>query len=66
MTAAEFQTVMSELGVSNRQMADRLGMNRSSVNAYAAGKAEIPHYVALACAALLAGIPAYGTPPEDK
>lgn len=61
MTPDEFRDVMARLGLSHRQMAERTGLHRNSVNAYASGRSEIPRYVALACAALLAGLPEAGS-----
>ena len=66
MDDSDFQEVMRRLGLSQRQMAERLGLARNTANAYATGKAPIPHYIALACAALLAGIPAFGKTVEDE
>ena len=65
MNAAQFHEVMTRLDLSQRQMAERLGLARNTANAYAAGKQAIPRYIALACSALLADLPAYGSAQED-
>ncbi len=65
MDDSDFQEVMKRLGLSQRQMAERLGLARNTANAYATGKTPIPHYIGLACAALVAGIPAFGQTAGD-
>lgn len=61
MTAQDFEAVHHRLGISRAELCRRLGLSLNSGTAYAKGRAEIPPYIALACAALLAGLPPVAT-----
>jgi len=58
MKAGEFAAWRNEMGLSERDAAARLGMSRGFLRASEQDGA--PLYVALACAALLAGLKPYG------
>jgi hypothetical protein len=57
MTPEDYRDAQARLGLSNRQMAAKLGLSRNAANAYANGTSKIPLYIGLACAALLVGLP---------
>lgn len=57
MTPEDYRDAKARLGLSNRQMAMKLGLSRNAANAYANGTSRIPLYIGLACAALLVGLP---------
>jgi hypothetical protein len=57
MTPEDYRDAKARLGLSNRQMATKLGLSRNAANAYANGTSRIPLYIGLACAALLVGLP---------
>lgn len=63
MTAADFETAIAQLGVSRAELCRRLGLSLNTGTAYAKGRATIPPYIALAIAALVAGLPPYGSTP---
>jgi len=46
MTAPEFRAALKSLNLSQRALAARLGVERSTVNRWAVGKAAVPQYVA--------------------
>ena len=58
MTATSLNAWRERLGLNKSEAALRLGLARNTYAAYEEGRAEIPLYVALACAAI-----AYGLPP---
>ena len=60
MTPAQFTEWRGRLGLSKVAAAETLGLSRNMPQKYEAGEAEIPRYVALACAAVALGIPPYG------
>ncbi len=60
MTPASFLAWRKRLGLTKIEAARRLGVGRNTILAYETGKATIPLYVALACAAL-----AFGLPPQS-
>lgn len=61
MTADEFTNAQERLARSRRQFCDRLGISRKTGDRYALGRAPIPLTVALAIAALEAGLSPAGT-----
>jgi transcriptional regulator with XRE-family HTH domain len=63
MTAADFESAIVQLGISRAELCRRLGLSLNTGTAYAKGRAEIPPYIALAIAALVAGLPPYGSAP---
>lgn len=66
MTADEFNRATIELGGSRAELCRQLGLSLNTGTAYAMGRAKIPRYIALAIAALLAGLPPYGSEPEKS
>lgn len=56
MTAEEFAALPARLGISRAELCRRIGIAPNSGTAYASGKTRIPLTVALACAAVEAGI----------
>lgn len=56
MTADEFTALHQRLAISRAELCRRIGIAPNSGTAYASGKAPIPLTVALACAAVEAGI----------
>jgi transcriptional regulator with XRE-family HTH domain len=46
MTAAEFRAALAALNLSQRALAARLGVEASTVNRWALGKADVPQYAA--------------------
>lgn len=60
MTAADFIELHERLGVSRAALCERLGIAPNTATAYARGRRPIPRTVALACAALAAGLEPYG------
>lgn len=62
MTKDEFRQWRKSLGLTQEQGASVLGMARRQIQKYEVGDAEIPLVVALACAALSAGLDPYPTP----
>lgn len=45
------------LGLTKSEACSRLGLSRTTYDAYLSGKSKIPLYIALACAALAFGLP---------
>lgn len=64
MQAHEFEKLQHELGVSRAKMCKMLGIAPNTGTAYSKGRSEIPLTVALACAALKAGLDPYGAEQE--
>ena len=60
MTAEDFIALQTRLGVSRAELCRRLGIALNTGTAYARGRTPIPRTVALACAALDAGLKPYG------
>lgn len=46
MTADEFRAALKSLGLRQRWLAERLGVETSTVNRWATGKAPVPQYAA--------------------
>lgn len=61
MTAADFNAAYATLGISRAELCRRLGLAVNTGTAYAKGRVTIPPYIALACAALVAGLSPYGS-----
>lgn len=59
MTASDFAAWLAHMGLSQRQAASALGIDRNSVNKYA--KDGAPPSIGYACAALAAGLPQWST-----
>lgn len=58
MTGASFHTWRTKRGLSQQEAADLLGWGRASVQRYEREpKSSVPHYIALACAAIVYGLP---------
>ena len=62
MTAADFIALQQRLGVSRAELCRLIGIAPNSGTAYAAGRKPIPRTVALACAAIEAGLEPAETP----
>jgi hypothetical protein len=62
MTSHDFNDLQARLGVSRAELCRRIGIAYNSGIAYSTGKADIPKPIALACAAVAAGIPPYAEP----
>ena len=52
MTAAEFKFAQAQLGMTNQQLADALGVSFSTITKWRGGQHDIPHMVRLALKAL--------------
>jgi transcriptional regulator with XRE-family HTH domain len=63
MTPTDLQRVQDQLQISRSELCRRLGIAKNTGTAYAFGRAPIPLTVALACAALMAGLDPIGTKP---
>lgn len=61
MTGAELIAWRRRMGLNKTQAAKLLGSNRVTLANYEGGRAEVPRYIALACAALSFGLPPIGT-----
>jgi hypothetical protein len=61
MTAADFEAAPGQLGISRAELCRRLGLALNTGTAYAKGRVSIPPYIALAIAALIAGLEPYGS-----
>lgn len=61
MTADEFNEAQDRAKLSRRRFCEELGIARRTGDAYALGRQPIPKTVALAIAALDAGLPPAGT-----
>jgi transcriptional regulator with XRE-family HTH domain len=57
MTPERFKAWQADRRLDDKSTALALGLARNTVSAYAKGKARIPLYVCLACAALSFGLP---------
>ncbi len=62
MTAQDFLTWRTRLGLIRSQAAEALGLGRNQPQRYEEGQ-PIPLYIALACAAIVGGLAPYGSPP---
>jgi hypothetical protein len=60
MTANDFNAAQKRLGVSRAEFCRRIGIAPNTGTAYALERKPIPITVALACAALLYGLPPVG------
>ena len=60
MTSDDFTSLHQRLGISRAEFCRRLGIAVNTGTAYALGRTPIPRTVALACAALAAGLEPYG------
>lgn len=56
MTKEDFRAWREHMGLNRKQACDALGLGRNTPQRYEDGKAEIPRYVGLACAALAHGL----------
>lgn len=56
MTADEFNKAIHDLGLSRRQLCERIGIARRSADAYALNRAPVPLTVKLAIRAVAAGL----------
>lgn len=56
MTTVAFTAWRKRLGMTATAAAEALGCARNSISAWEIGRAKIPLYVALACAAIEAGL----------
>ena len=56
MTKEDFKAWREHVGFNRKQACDALGLGRNTPQRYEDGKANIPLYVALACAALAHGL----------
>lgn len=56
MTADDFNAAIERLGISRRQLCERIGIARRSADAYALGRAPVPRTVELAIRAVEAGL----------
>ena len=66
MTADDFTALQQRLGISRKELCQRLGIAENSGTAYAHGVRPIPLTVALACAALAAGLEPYQAVTEAR
>ena len=64
MTPTQLQQTQTNLGLSRAELARQLGIAPNTATAYAKGRAPIPLTVALACAALEAGLAPVGSDPK--
>ena len=56
MTARTFAQIPAKMGISRRELCRRLGIAKSTGDKYADGRSDVPKVVALAIAALQAGL----------
>lgn len=56
VTTADFNAAIARLGISRRQLCERIGIARRSADAYALGRKPIPKTVALAILAVEHGL----------
>jgi transcriptional regulator with XRE-family HTH domain len=66
MTADEFTAAIARLGISRRQLCERIGVARRSADAYALGRAPVPRTVELAIRAVEAGLDHDHRPPVSR
>ena len=59
MTPTDFIDWRKRLGINRAEASRRLGIAPNTVTAYEKGRTEIPRYIALACMALVNGLPPY-------
>ena len=57
MTPADFTDWRKHLGINRDEASQRLGIAPNTVTAYERGRSEIPRHIALACTALVNGLP---------
>lgn len=62
MTPADLTQWRNALGITRADACARLGIAPNTYTAYQEGRTAIPQYIALACAAVLAGLEPYGAP----
>ena len=60
MTHSDFLATRQRLGMSRAAFCRALGLSQNAGTAYEHGRKRIPRYIALACAALLYGLPPVG------
>jgi hypothetical protein len=66
MTADDFKAFQGRQGWNNAETSRRTGLSRRTVQMYADGINDVPVYVALACAALEAGLAPLGAVAEAE
>jgi transcriptional regulator with XRE-family HTH domain len=66
MTGNDLLEWRQRLQMTTRQAADVLGCSRTSYMRWESGQQDIPHYIALACAAIHAGLAPAGTVPDNQ
>ncbi|MBB1247464.1 hypothetical protein [Rhizobium sp. G21] len=64
MTGAEFRAWRERMNLNRSQAADALGLGRNQPQLYEEEKRPIQRYIALACAALEAGLSVESEPAE--
>lgn len=64
MRAADLADFMARMGFNKSRTARELEITRDYLNRLLSGDRPIPRHIALACAALDAGIPPLGDPPD--
>lgn len=57
MTPASLTAWMARLHFNKTRAASELGIARTTLDRYLDGSVTIPHYIALACAAIAQGVP---------
>lgn len=62
MTADDFNALQTRLGISRAELCRQIGIAPNTGTRYASGAFQIPLTVALACAALEAGLAPMGAP----